>query len=155
MDWHISSKEAFTHYLNASYPVSLLSTANIVKGSEKSFCARILIVLGSMSSLSDQGFSEPASKNKIHWTIHVFWTIKWYSAHHDIIISETRAYFSNIMVLGAKPTWRHRELATAGKVEPQLCNRLPCWGSRRLLLLRKLQRSTKSAPHEYYIVSPN
>ena len=72
VDWHISSKEAFTHYLNASYPVSLLSTANIVTKSEKSFCARILIVLGSMSSLSDQGFSEPASKNKIHWTIHVF-----------------------------------------------------------------------------------
>ena len=108
-----------------------------------------------MSSLFDQEFSEPASKNKIHWTIHVFWTIRWYSAHHDITISETRAYFSNIMVLGAKPTWRHRELATAGKVEPQLCNWLPCWGSRRLLLLRKLQRSTKSASHECYIVSPN
>ena len=99
--------------------------------------------MGSMSSLSDQGFSEPASRNKIHWTIHVFWTIRWYSAHHDIIISGKRAHFSNIMVLGAKPTWRHRELATAGKVEPQLCNRLRCWGS-RLLLLRKLQRSTNA-----------
>ena len=108
-----------------------------------------------MSSLSDQGFSEPASKNKIHWTIHVFWTIRWYSTHHDIIISETRTHFSNIMVLGAKATWRHRELATAGKVEPQLCNRLRCWGRRRLLLLRKLQRSTKSASHECFIVSPN
>ena len=31
VDWHISSKEEFTHYLTASYPVSLLSTANIVK----------------------------------------------------------------------------------------------------------------------------
>ena len=51
---------------------------------------------------------------------------------------------------GVTGSWRRLE-----KVEPQLCNWLPCWGSRRLLLLRKLQRSTKSAPHECYIVSPN
>ena len=145
VDWHISSKEAFTHYLNASYPVSLLSTANIGTKSEKSFCARILIVLGSMSSLSDQGFSEPASRNKIHWTIHVFWTIRWYSITTSSFLRREHI-FPTVWFWGPNPhgvtgSWRRLERYNHSYVtdydaeEAEGCCCLgSCWGAPSLLL---------------------
>ena len=137
VDWHISSKEAFTHYLTASYPVSLLSTANIweILLRKNTHCA------GKYVKLVRPGILRTCVENKIHWTIHVFWTIRWYSITTSSFLRREHI-FPTVWFWGPNPhgvtgSWRRLERYNHSYVtdydaeEAEGCCCCCCWGSCR------------------------